>query len=62
MAKNEEVATLNATVLIATGVWLGAMIFFAAVVAPTVFGTLEPGAESQIIRIRGTDYTWRTRS
>ncbi len=40
----------NAVVLIATGVWLGAMIFFAAVVAPTVFGTLEPDEASRMIR------------
>jgi len=41
---------LNALLLIALGVWLGAMIFFASVVAPTVFGTLEPLMAGQMIR------------
>ena len=41
---------LNAVLFVAIGVWLGAMIFFAAVVAPTVFGTLEPQLAGQIIR------------
>jgi hypothetical protein len=41
---------LNALLLTALGVWLGAMVFFASVVAPTVFGTLEPGPAGQMIR------------
>jgi len=41
---------LNALLLIAVGVWLGAMVFFAAVVAPTVFGTLEPQLAGHMIR------------
>jgi Ca2+/Na+ antiporter len=41
---------LNAVFLTALGVWLGAMIFFAAVVAPTVFGTLSPQLAGQMIR------------
>jgi putative copper export protein len=41
---------LNALLLTATGVWLGAMLFFASVVAPTVFGTLEPSLAGQMIR------------
>jgi hypothetical protein len=41
---------LNALFLIAIGVWLGAMLFFASVVAPTVFGTLEPQLAGQMIR------------
>jgi hypothetical protein len=41
---------LNAVLLISIGVWLGAMIFFASVVAPTVFGTLEPQIAGQMIR------------
>ena len=41
---------LNALLLTAIGVWLGAMLFFASVVAPTVFGTLEPPLAGQMIR------------
>ncbi len=41
---------LNTLLLIAVGVWLGAMIFFASVVAPTVFGTLEPQLAGHMIR------------
>lgn len=41
---------LNALLLIALGVWLGAMVFFASVVAPTVFGTLEPMMAGHMIR------------
>lgn len=41
---------LQALLLTATGMWLGAMVFFAAVVAPTVFGTLEPIEAGQMIR------------
>jgi len=41
---------LNVMFLIAVGVWLGAMVFFASVVAPTVFGTLEPQLAGQMIR------------
>jgi hypothetical protein len=41
---------LNAVLLITVGVWLGAMVFFASVVAPTVFGTLEPQLAGQMIR------------
>ena len=41
---------LQALLLIATGMWLGAMVFFAAVVAPTVFGTLEPLEAGKMIR------------
>lgn len=41
---------LQALFLTATGMWLGAMVFFAAVVAPTVFGTLEPIEAGQMIR------------
>ncbi len=41
---------LNTLLLIAVGVWLGAMVFFASVVAPTVFGTLEPQLAGQMIR------------
>ena len=41
---------LQALLLTATGMWLGAMVFFAAVVAPTVFGTLEPTEAGKMIR------------
>jgi len=41
---------VNAVFVIAVGVWLGAMVFFASVVAPTVFGTLEPQMAGQMIR------------
>src|SRR5262245_9651922 len=41
---------LNALLLIAVGVWLGAMVFFASVVAPTVFGSLEPQLAGHMIR------------
>ena len=41
---------LNAVVVVSIGAWLGAMIFFAAIVAPTVFGTLEPRPASEMIR------------
>jgi len=41
---------LNALLLIAVGLWLGAMVFFASVVAPTVFGTLEPQIAGHMIR------------
>lgn len=41
---------LQTIVLTATGMWLGAMVFFAAVVAPTVFGTLEPLEAGKMIR------------
>jgi hypothetical protein len=41
---------LNALLVTAIGVWLGAMLFFASVVAPTVFGTLEPPRAAQMIR------------
>lgn len=41
---------LNAVLIIALGVWLGAMVFFASVVAPTVFGTLEPMLAGHMIR------------
>ena len=41
---------LQTILLTATGMWLGAMVFFAAVVAPTVFGTLEPLEAGKIIR------------
>jgi L-lactate permease len=41
---------LNTLLLIAVGVWLGAMVFFASVVAPTVFGTLEPQLAGHMIR------------
>ncbi len=41
---------LNALLMIALGVWLGTMVFFASVVAPTVFGTLEPLLAGQMIR------------
>jgi len=40
----------NAILLIALGIWLGAMVFFASVVAPTVFGTLEPLMAGHMIR------------
>ncbi|HEV8716090.1 MAG TPA: DUF4149 domain-containing protein [Candidatus Binatia bacterium] len=40
----------NALLLIAVGVWLGAMVFFASVVAPTVFGSLEPQLAGHMIR------------
>jgi len=41
---------LNTLLLTAVGVWLGAMVFFASVVAPTVFGTLEPQLAGHMIR------------
>ena len=41
---------LDTILLTATGMWLGAMVFFAAVVAPTVFGTLEPVEAGRMIR------------
>jgi hypothetical protein len=41
---------VNAIFVVAVGVWLGAMMFFASVVAPTVFGTLEPQLAGQMIR------------
>ncbi len=41
---------LQTILLTATGMWLGAMVFFAAVVAPTVFGTLEPLEAGKMIR------------
>lgn len=41
---------LHTLLLTATGMWLGAMAFFAAVVAPTVFGTLEPLEAGKMIR------------
>ena len=41
---------LNALLIIALGIWLGAMVFFASVVAPTVFATLEPMMAGQMIR------------
>ncbi len=33
---------LDTVLLSAIGIWLGAMVFFAVVVAPTIFTTLEP--------------------
>ncbi len=41
---------LQTLLLTATGIWLGAMVFFASVVAPTVFGTLAPLDAGQMIR------------
>jgi TctA family transporter len=41
---------LNAVLLIVIGVWLGAMVFFASVVAPTIFGTLEVREAGHVIR------------
>ena len=41
---------LHTLLLTATGMWLGAMAFFAVVVAPTVFGTLEPLEAGKMIR------------
>ena len=41
---------LHTLLLTATGMWLGAMVFFASVVAPTVFGTLAPLEAGQMIR------------
>ena len=41
---------LDTVLLTATGMWIGAMAFFAAVVAPTVFGTLELVEAGRMIR------------